>query len=226
MPPDLQRVKLEGKIIEYQSTVNILGVQFDSRLTFINHVKDLASRSAKKLACLRRVAGFLDYKGCTIIYNSQIRSLMEYSPLVWSSCPPSYLRLLDRVQERVQRIANSKSTHNGETPLFQSLQHRRNVSSLCALYKIQIQRCQHLAEIRIPTLRPNAYNTRNTSDSGYEVEVPFARTEQYLRSFHPSTARMWNYVLHCAGISALRTMQHFKTTVHHLLTRQGSNFFT
>ena len=224
-PPDLPRIILDGKAIDYKSSIIILGVQFDSKLTFIDHVKDLASRSAKKLACLRRVARFLDYRGCTIVYNSQIRSLMEYSPLVWSSCPPSYLGLLDRVQERVKKIANSRSADNRDTSSFQTLKHCRNVSGLCVLYKIQILRSPHLAAIRLPRLQSNPYSTRNSSNTGYEVEIPFAKTEQYLRSFHPSSAKLWNYVLLHLETRATRSLKYFKNAVHNLLNRGDDNFY-
>ena len=107
-PANLPNVKLENKTLAYQSTMNKLGILFDSRLTFTKHVKDLAGRAARKFACLRRIARFLDGEGCTAIYNFQIRFSVEYSPLVWPSCPPSYLRLLDKIQERAQTLVNNK----------------------------------------------------------------------------------------------------------------------
>ena len=223
IPPNLPNIRLENKVIEYQSSINILGIQFDNKLSFTDHVKDLAARTARKLACLRRIARFLDYKGCMNVYNSQIRSVMEYSPLVWSSCPASYLRLLDKVQERVQRIVISKCI-NEEPPIFQSLQHRRNVSGLCAFYKIHVQESAHLTALRLPPARAAAYNTRNADNVGFKVEVPFARTELYMRSFHPFFARMWNDLLPNININAFGSMQLFKKTVHVQLQRGDNNF--
>ena len=213
-PPNLPVVKLENKTLDYQSTMNILGILFDSRLTFTKHVKDLAGRAARKFACLRRIARFLDGEGCTAIYNSQIRSLMEYSPLVWSSCPPSYLRLLDKIQERAQTLVNSKLQNNQPGKQFQSLSHRRNVAGLCVFYKIHVALVPHLATLKLPRSR-FAYNTReNISAQGYEVEIPFARTELYMRSFHPYFSRMWNKVLQHINPGACRSIQHFKKSIN------------
>ena len=128
-PVGVPRIKLNNDVIPYEKSINILGVQFDEKLTFVEHVKDLASRTAKKFACLRRIAPLLDEKGCTMLYNSQIRSIMEYAPLVWSSCPPSYLKLLDKIQERVSRLIDTKRPQDNPVAL-QTLQHRRAFSGL------------------------------------------------------------------------------------------------
>ena len=81
-PLNSPRIVLNNENISLQTSINILGVQFDEKLTFTDHVRELANRAAKKFACLRRVAHLLDERGCTMIYNSHIRSIMEYAPLV------------------------------------------------------------------------------------------------------------------------------------------------
>ncbi|KAG0712665.1 hypothetical protein GWK47_017958 [Chionoecetes opilio] len=61
-------------------------------------------------------------------YQSQVRSLMEYAPLTWSSCPPSYLSLLDKVQARAQRLIRLKALQDQLLPPLQPLQQRRDRS--------------------------------------------------------------------------------------------------
>ena len=174
-PVGVPKIELNGEEITPNSSINILGIQFDERLSFTEHVKELASRTAKRFACLRRVGYLLDGEGCTMLYNSQIRSLMEYSPLTWSSCPPSYLELLDKIQERVQRLANSRR-HTQEPATFQSLRHRRAVSGLCVFYKVQVKRCPHIANLRLPPSPTAVHDTRQSPRTGLEVDIPFART--------------------------------------------------
>ena len=219
-PPNLQAIKLEGKELEYSSSINVLGIQFDSKLSFTDHVKELASRSARKFTCLRRVARFLDSRGCTLLYNSQIRSVMEYSPLVWSSCPPSYLRLLDKIQQRVKRLVDSKIQLDQPPVQFQSLQHRRNVSGLCVFYKVQIQSSPQLSSLRLPPAR-RTYDIRNAYNHKYKVEVPFARTETYIRSFQPHYARMWNSMMQNIPIEYMRSLEQFKYKTNILLQNFG-----
>ena len=210
---NLPSIKLDGKILPQKSSITILGVEIDSILSFTNHVKELATRCAKKLSCIRRISHLLDASGCLTLYNSQVRSIMEYSPLLWSSCPPSYLRLLDKVQDRARRLIEHKRGENASPVVFQPLQHRRNVAGLCVFYKVQVLQIRHLVSLRLPAAR-SVYNTRGASAVGYEVEVPFARTEQYIRSFLPKYSRMWNRVIQDLDLHNIHSLQQFKAAVH------------
>ncbi|ROT68876.1 hypothetical protein C7M84_012938 [Penaeus vannamei] len=60
--------------------------------------------------------------GICTLYAAQVRSLMEYAPLTWSSCPPSYLGLLDKIQQRAQRLICLKAPPDQSSPLMQPLQ--------------------------------------------------------------------------------------------------------
>ena len=209
-PNNLPAIKLEGRDLPMQSTMNILGVSFDSNLSFTSYVKEVASKSARKLACIRRISNLLSSEGCQTLYNSQVRSLMEYSPLVWSSCPPSYLRLLDKVQERARRLIEYRS----QTPvIFQTLQHRRDVSGLCVFFKIHRRKDAHLTPLRLP-VATSSYDTRGAHSTGYELQIPFARTEHYIRSFHPRYARLWNLLVKDIDMSQINSMQNFKNVAH------------
>ncbi|KAG0727741.1 hypothetical protein GWK47_033998 [Chionoecetes opilio] len=90
------------------------------------------SKAAGGLNCVRRVSHLLDARGVTTIYAAQVCSLMEYAPLTWSSCPPSYLGLLDKVQNRAQPLISPKAAPDIQPPPLQPLQHRRDWPA-CAL---------------------------------------------------------------------------------------------
>ena len=213
---NLPPIKLGGNKIEIKDSINILGVEFDKTLTYTSHIRELCSRVAKKFACLRRMARYLDAKGCEILYNAQIRSVMEYSHLVWLSTPPSYLKLLDKIQERVQKLVNSKLGNNDSPIHFQSLQHRRNVSGLCVYYKIQVQAAPHLLDLKLPPARLS-YDTRNSRNIKYKVQISFCRTETHLRSFVPKYARIWNNIISDFPNDKLRSMELFKEEINKYL---------
>merc|ERR1712120_103196 len=127
-----------------------------------------------------------------------------------SSCPPSYLELLDKVQDRATRLVALKSNENDRQLCFQPLQHRREVAALCVLYKVHRQHIPHLASLRLEPGAAASNNTRNSSTRGQELQVPFARTEQYIRSFQPKYASLWNMMVQ-------------QTTLHYLPTLQALN---
>lgn len=81
-PPNLPTLKLEGKELEYNKSIIILGTQFDDNLSFTEYIIYLASRNTKQFTYLRRVASFLIDRECTMFYICPIRSVVEYSPFV------------------------------------------------------------------------------------------------------------------------------------------------
>ncbi|KAG0721159.1 hypothetical protein GWK47_047009 [Chionoecetes opilio] len=97
-PPDtpIPTILLGGKPVPLHTSISILGVEVNSVLTFTDHIQTIARKAAWKLSCVRRVIHLLDSQGITTLYAAQVRSLMEYAPLTWSSCPPTYLSLLDK----------------------------------------------------------------------------------------------------------------------------------
>ena len=155
---------LDGKVLPLQPAVSILGVEVDSSLSFTGHVKKLASKAANRLNCVRRIAHLLDAPGVSNLYAAQVRSVMEYAPLTWSSCPPAYLGLLDKVQHRAQRLINSQ-----QLPPIQSLQHRRDVAGLCATYKIHRGGALHLATLRQPWTTPHPHAPRDAHTKEQQI---------------------------------------------------------
>ncbi|KAG0716627.1 hypothetical protein GWK47_009216 [Chionoecetes opilio] len=97
-PPDtpIPTILLGGRPVPLQTSLSILRVEVNSVLIFTDHIRTIARKAAWKLSCVRRVSHLLDSQGITTLYTAQVRSLMEYAPLTWSSCTPSYLSLLDK----------------------------------------------------------------------------------------------------------------------------------
>ncbi|KAG0710869.1 hypothetical protein GWK47_021907 [Chionoecetes opilio] len=138
---------------------------------------------------------------------------MEYSPLAWSSCPPSYLRLLDRVQARAQRLARLKAPE-AAAQIIQPLQQRRDVAGMCVMYKAHRIQLLQLAELRLnPQARPS-HSTRAAHNIDHQVTVPFARTEHYLRSFLPRYGRLWNTLVRQTDLHLTTSMHAFKSGVN------------
>ncbi|KAG0721158.1 hypothetical protein GWK47_047008 [Chionoecetes opilio] len=187
-PPDtpIPTILLSGRPVALQTSLSILGVEVSSVLTFTDHIRTIARKAAWKLSSVRRVSHLLDSQGITTLYAAQVHSLMEYAPLTWSSCPPSYLSLLGKVQARGQRLIRLKALPDQLLPPLQPLQQRYDVAGLCVAYKTHKQHFPHLAVLRQPWARPPGYTTRTAATRDHLRIVPFARTEN-LSAVLPST---------------------------------------
>ncbi|KAG0715534.1 60S ribosomal protein L23 [Chionoecetes opilio] len=150
------------------------------------HVRKVTKDAAWKLSCIRRVAHLLDAQGVGTLYKSQVRSLMEYSTLAWSSCPPSYLGLLDRVQARAQRLARLKAPE-AAAQIIQPLQQRRDVAGMCVMYKAHRMQLLQLVELHLnPWARPS-HSTRAAHNIDHQqsciIRAPVAL---WMNTFAPS----------------------------------------
>ena len=217
LPPP--NIFLDGKRLSLQNSIKILGVEYDRELSYTSHVKQVARTAAWKLGCIRRISHLLDGPCVEALYKSQVRSLMEYSPLVWSACPPSYLELLVKVQRRAEAIIQMKTHHQHDVTL-QPLQHRRNVGGLCVMYKINVLQTPHLSSLRLPPADDSGHDTRGGHARQHQLRVPFARQEYHLRSFLPTYGRLWNHMVRNTSLHHATSLHQFKSWVNTWLLNQ------
>ncbi|KAG0714935.1 hypothetical protein GWK47_013117 [Chionoecetes opilio] len=217
-PPDtpIPTILLGGRPVPLQTSLSILGVEVNSVLTFTDHIRTIARKAAWKLSCVRRVSHLLDSQGITTLYAAQVRSLMEYAPLTWSSCPPSYLSLLDKVQARAQRLISLKALQEPASPSSATLAAAsRRTRSVRRLQNTQAacpaSGCSPTALGK--TTRPHHTNCCYQGPSTVLI-VPFARTETSLRSFLPRYTRMWSRMVQQTQLHSTSSLQTFKSAVN------------
>ncbi|KAG0719745.1 hypothetical protein GWK47_049877 [Chionoecetes opilio] len=135
----------------------------------------------------------VDTQGSPPYMQLKSAPLWSYAPLTWSSCPPSYLSLLDKVQARAQQLIRLKALQDQLLPPLQPLQQRRGRSR--SVRRLQghtssMSRTWLLSDS--PGQEPHGHTTRTAATRDHQLIVPFARTETSLRSFLPRYTRMWN----------------------------------
>ena len=189
------RLCFNGATLVPQADLLILGVTYDTKLTFQAHIEQLTRAAAGKLACLRRMSWLLDIRGRELLYKAQIRSPMEYSCLAWGGAASSHLTLLDKIQRRAERlIREGPSQQEIGRRCLHSLQHRRDVAGLATLYKIQEQRAPHLQELRQP-LRHTEVLTRAVEAAPGALATTRSHSTHHQRQFKQSYVRWWNRFL-------------------------------
>ena len=94
--------------IPVKNEAKFLGVIFDKKLTFLPHIKDLKLKcqnalNAFKILCSPEWGG--DTNTLLQLYNSLIRSKLDYACQVYGSAKPSYLKMLNPIQNQGLRLA-------------------------------------------------------------------------------------------------------------------------
>ena len=100
-------LKIYGNQIPLVKEYKFLGVVFDSKLSFIPHIKYIKNKGLKALNLLKTVSRMdwgADQEVLLRLYRSHIRSKLDYACIVYGSARPSYIKSLDTIHNQGIRI--------------------------------------------------------------------------------------------------------------------------
>ena len=179
----------------------ILGVMFDSKLTFESHIHSISSSVAQKIGLLRKSFRiFGDHDAFLRCFNSFILPCLEYHSPLWSSAADSHLKLIDKNLRACKFLIPN---------LAISLQHRRFISSMYTLYKI-FHNLSHPLHSEIPNLfHPRRVTKGSLSINSLSFSPMRFHTSQYSRCFIPAATKLWNELP--SMIVGATELQKFKT---------------
>ena len=209
-----------GETVPEDSQLKLLGVVFDPKLSFKDHIRNTAARANQRLFFFRKACKVLDHKGRVTVYKGFIRPVLEYCPLAWMGAAPTHLGRLDRVQHRAMHMA-------GPGTLLPSLALRRTVAALCYLYKLQyITGPKQLTKLVPPPAPACAMPQRTRLQTAVRHRYQLADTlpvnapNSLRRSFPYCVLSMWNNLPPDLVSVAphQKGLQRFKTAVNKHLT--------
>ena len=104
-------VTLGNKTINSASSVNLLGILIDQKITFSEHIIQLCKNGNQKLHALARVAKYLSKEKLKILMNTFIESQFRYCSLIWMFHSRTLNNKINRLHLRALRIVYKN--HNG-----------------------------------------------------------------------------------------------------------------
>ena len=75
--PDLT---FDGTILQHSDSIKLLGVTFDTHLSYRNHLRAVALRANQRIGFFRKASRVLNRQGRIATYKGFIRPLLEYAP--------------------------------------------------------------------------------------------------------------------------------------------------
>jgi len=78
------KLRLNDDEIEQVCSVKFLGVYIDERLTWDNHIQQVASKLSKNIGILAKLKYTVPQKVLCLIYNSLVLPYLTYCNLVWA----------------------------------------------------------------------------------------------------------------------------------------------
>ena len=160
--PDNYPFYFDDTHLSPSSTLNILGLSFTKILNWKSHIPSLS-----KSAALYHLHKFFSSYQLLILYMGLIRPCMEYVSHVWDGF--MHTELLNMVQSKDFCLIDS-------SPLILCWK----VASLAIFYHYFHANCSSELANCMPRSHP------------YSVHLPYARVNQHLHTFFPSTGKLWN----------------------------------
>jgi len=120
---------INGRPIKTEKSARFLGVVFDQRLTWNEHIDYVTSKCSKRLTLMRAISGTrwgATTKFLTTIYRALIRSVIDYGAIAYDSASETQLQKLDRIQYSALKLccgamtttsASALKVECGEAPL-------------------------------------------------------------------------------------------------------------
>lgn len=100
---------LGNDVLNRVFSVKDLGVVFDTRLTFHEHIRALACSCYKRLGfVLRNSKDFQEPTVIQLLFNALVRSKLEASSLIWNPYESTYALLLEKIQKSFLRFLYKK----------------------------------------------------------------------------------------------------------------------
>ncbi|XP_045511061.1 uncharacterized protein LOC123705984 [Colias croceus] len=151
--------------------------------------------ASQKLGVLCRAGQYFTSHHRLKLYKAQVRPHMEYCSHIWAGAPQQYLLPFDRIQRRAVRLVNEPSL----TDRLDTLALRRDVASLCVLYRIYYGECSEELFGTLPAAEFHHRTARHRQQyHPHHLDCWQSTTVRFKRSFFPRTTDIWNKLPHAA----------------------------
>lgn len=98
--------KLCGVPVQRVQRICDLGIILDTKLSFNDHLTSIISRANRQLGFIKRVcSSFTDPYCFRSLYYSLVRSILEFSSVVWSPAYACWINRIEAIQRRFVRLA-------------------------------------------------------------------------------------------------------------------------
>ena len=172
-----------------------LGVDFDSTLSWQNHINRVAVKGSKCVGLMRRACRDLPRECLEKLYLTMVRPILEYGGALFDGSPDIHTKPLDRVQREAGLVCTGAYKHTKNIRLMEelgwdSLEARRDSQRATLMFKIQNNLApSYLADICPPLVgEVSRHNLRNAAN----IALPPGKATSYVNSFMPSAVRLWN----------------------------------
>ena len=185
MHPQSPPLTIGGTVLKDSVDLVILGVTFDSKMTFEKHLRSVSRAASQSLGILRKSwRVFHDRTLLGRCFRGFVLPVLEYCSAVWCSAADTHLKLLDRAVNGATVLTGGVFECN--------ISYRRSVAVLCMLHKIRCNPVHPLYGALPGQYVPIRVTRGALVAHRYTYAPPRCGTLQYSTTFIPFSVSLWN----------------------------------
>ena len=176
-------INVNGVPLKRVSHFKYLGVVFDERLSWNEHVRYILAKASSRVGMLGRIRRNVTLSSANIVYTSLIRLILEYCDTVWGCCGLGNSNAIENLQKRTGRLVvkTSRSDDAMAQLKWPTLASRRDKHTLSLVKKCINGHCPQYFNNYFTF--NNRICSRVTRQSNL-LHLPAVRTEIAKRSFY------------------------------------------
>jgi len=208
---DIPSINLGSNTVQFQQSVNNLGVTVDENLTMRDHVKKICRSSFYQLRQLRVVRKSLSTKACEALVHAFVSSRLDYCNCLLYGIAEKTLDQLQSVLRAAARLVLRKRKYDSISADIRDKLHwlpirQRIEYKLCMM----VYKCRHdeapiyLSELLLPVNKSGRQNLRSGDRvTTHDLVIPRTNSARSgPRSFSVSGPTIWNSLPHSIRDSA------------------------
>lgn len=187
--------RINSQVLERVNFIKDLGVTFDSKLRFDIHINNTVNKGYRMLGFVTRITkDFTNIKCLNMLYNSLVRSHLEYCAVVWNPHHTTRIHKIERVQKKFTRhvwfkLRKPYDDYGSRLHFLKmfSLEIRRNYIDFCSLHSMVHDLSSGLSN------KLSYKQGQRTNRREYLFEPEVKRTD-FGRFVQPTTRIQFNYI--------------------------------
>ena len=119
-------INIAGSNVKNKMEQKLLGIKFDSSLSFKGHITSLCKKASQKPHALARIVNCMDLPKKKVLMKALITSQFNYCPLIWMFHSRTLTNNMKRLHEKALRIVYSDFKANFDELLEKDGVHQIN----------------------------------------------------------------------------------------------------
>ena len=183
-------LNLGNQVLKQVDSHTHLGLTFNSRLTWDDHIDKICTKAHRRVDSLRRIRFLVPRHVLENLYKSVIRSVLDYADVVYSGLSDTLAKKLEGVQRSAALVCTGAFRNTSHVLLLSELGwdeliQRREKHKVVLFHKI----VNGLSPPYLQELLPEKSRSPRTPYNYLNFKC---RTTSYASSFFPSVVQKWN----------------------------------